>query len=210
MSAPTPDEQSAFLRSWKSTVRRGDMVAICGSAPAGISAAMLKKIISAAREKSPEAIIADTNGDFLNVAATSSLDGIKGNGAEIGAWLNLEAGFDPHSASHRKVLYAAMQKSGSPRSVMITLGARGAVLASDGKLVLATPPKGFRTKGCAATGCGDAATAGWMWALMRRLDAAQTVALAVACGTAKTSQDPGQLQKADVEKVLAATKAIHF
>lgn len=206
MRAPNAAEQTHLLRALPPLIQRGDLLAVCGSAPAETLRKTLEAVLENARKKSPRAIIADTNGVFLEVAAASALGGIKGNAAEIGAWLKLSAKFDPKSTKHRDRLQRAMQKSSAPRSVMVTLGVRGAYFAADRKAFQATPPLGFRPKGCAATGCGDAATAGWLWALARGLDAAQTVRLAVACGTAKTSQDPGLLHRADVEKVFSATR----
>ena len=55
----------------------------------------------------------------------------------------------------------------------------------------------------AATGCGDAATAGWIWALQDRCSPDETLRRAIACGTAKlASADPGSLSRALVQKYV--------
>jgi sugar/nucleoside kinase (ribokinase family) len=112
--------------------------------------------------------------------------------------------------------------------VLITLGAGGAALATPDILLHAPAPalsgpqpsgsgsaaepadrqgRDARAAPQSATGCGDAATAGWLWAILQGCSPEVTLRRAVACGTAKLiSADPGNLDKRRVERLLAAAR----
>lgn len=203
MLAPAAAEERALLASWAKTIRRGDIVALCGSAPAGTSPKTLRALFALARRAGASTIVADTNGPALDAASTAGLDGIKGNAAEAGAWLGLRGALDLDSASHRVKLRAALQRRGAPKSMLITLGAEGAALATPENIVRAKPPRLPKSAQRAATGCGDAATAGWLWALRDKCSPDETLRRAIACGTAKlASVDPGELDRGLVQRLL--------
>ncbi|MCY3023565.1 MAG: PfkB family carbohydrate kinase [Planctomycetota bacterium] len=212
MPAVTRAEETALLAYWRTVVRGGDIVALCGSAPARTSAETLREVYSVARRNGARTIVADGSGVALSVAGAAGLDGLKGNAAEIGAWLGLRRPFNAAQRAHREALVAAFARKGAPRAIMITLGAGGALLAANGSLWRATPPQIGRAASPAgvaglqsATGCGDAATAGWVWALRDKCSAEETLRRAVACGTAKlASADPGRVDRRYVLRLRAA------
>jgi 1-phosphofructokinase family hexose kinase len=204
MPPPTSAEQSALLRAWKKTVARGDLLAVCGSAPAKTSVETLRQIFELAKMQEPARIIADTNGAALEVAASAGLHGIKGNAAEIGAWLKLGGPFNPLRGADRACLVRNLKKRGAPRAVLATLGAVGAAWFSLDAMWLAEVPRVPRGRVVSATGCGDAATAGWLWALADGLGAEETLRRAAACGTAKIlSADPGRLSASNAREIAA-------
>ena len=203
MATPSPREASALLRCWSAAIRPGDIVAVCGSAPRGTKAETLRRVFNLARERKAAAVIADTNGAALEIAGAAGIDGIKGNAAEIGAWLGLSAALDPENQNHRRAVQAAFERRGAPKSIVVTMGPRGAMYLTRDTLLLAEPPRVAKDYIVTTTGCGDAATAGWMWALRDRSDDAELLRRVVGCGTAKlNSADPGSLQAHDVHAFL--------
>lgn len=219
MPRPGRPEEETLLAFWRKTVRRGDIVAFCGSAPEGTSRETLRRLFVLARRAHPRAIITDSNGPLLEAAGRAGLDGLKGNAAEIGAWLGLRGPLDVKRPAHRRRLMRALNRKGAPGALLITLGAAGALYAEPELLLRARPPAGGAartghdtscrgTQHQSATGCGDAATAGWLWALRDGCPPEEILRRAVACGTAKlASPDPGSLQARHVWALLRATKA---
>jgi fructose-1-phosphate kinase PfkB-like protein len=207
MPAPSPREESALLRCWSRAIQAGDIVAVCGSAPPGTRTQTLKKIFGIARQRRAAAIIADTNGAALDIAGQSGIDGIKGNTAEIGAWLNLAAPLNPKNARHRRVVTQAFQRTGAPKSILVTMGAAGAIYLNSQQMCFAAPPPVSKSFIVTATGCGDAATAGWMWSLHDQVDETILLQRVIACGTAKLAcADPGKLKLKDVTRFVSRVK----
>jgi len=219
MPPPGRADEAGFLEFWRRIMRPGDIVALCGSAPAGTSMRLLREVFAAARKKGVRVCLADSNGEALATAGAAELDGLKGNAAEIGAWLGLGHAFAVGKRAHTVALQKAFARRGAPRAILITTGAAGAFLAVPGKLLRATPPAASTT-GCqpvsgrvqaacgtlqSATGCGDAATAGWLWAILEGCALEEALRRAVACGTAKlASADPGSLDPRYVGRLMAA------
>ena len=205
MQAPSHGEQSALVEFCNQTFTRDAVLAFCGSAPQGTSASTLTRLFALARKKTA-IVIADANGLVLQIAGDSALNGIKGNALEIGAWLGLPGSFELARNVHRRRLSERFSKTGAPKSVLITFGAAGAMLATGEHIFFASPPALSRTAR-SATGCGDAATAGWMWALSEGAPPEECLRRAVACGTAKlASADPGKLDAQLVRQLLRVTK----
>ena len=196
MAPPSEAEQAELLRFWRKTVRRGDIVALCGSTPAGTKASTLRSLFTIAREQGAAYILVDSNGALMLEAARAGVDFLKGNAMEIGAWLKLAHPFDLENAGHERAIENAFTKTGAPKTVLITLGAQGAAIASNSKILKILPPKlNRRFKIVSATGCGDAATAGVLWSVLLG-ESRHELALkrGLACGSAKlASADPGSL-----------------
>ncbi|HEY3323966.1 MAG TPA: PfkB family carbohydrate kinase [Planctomycetota bacterium] len=203
MRGVEPAHERALLAFLQKTIRRGDLVALCGSAPKGTTGSTIRKLLDLAREKGAAAVIADTNGEPLEVAGAAGLYGLKGNAAEIGGWLRLPDVLRVTKKTHRRALLAAFEREGAPKTILMTMGAAGALMAVPGRIFVAAPPP-LGKKDCrAATGCGDAATAGWLWAMSDGCSPAETLRRAVCCGTAKlASPDPGGLDVRRVRKFL--------
>lgn len=205
MAPPSEAEQAELLRFWRKTVRRGDIVALCGSTPAGVRTATLSSLFEIARENGAAYILVDSNGPLLLEAAKAGVDFLKGNASEIGAWLNLARPLDYSIDAHRIKLFKALNRAGAPKTVLITLGAKGAVVTDGAKIVHAPPPELDRNfKPVSTTGCGDAATAGVLWSLLLgESNIEMELARALVCGTAKlSSADPGGLSLKQVNALL--------
>jgi fructose-1-phosphate kinase PfkB-like protein len=207
MEPVSAKEQTGFLALLKKQIRRGDTVVLCGSAPPKTPLHFLREVFSIARASGAERIIADTNGPALDVAGAANLDGLKGNSLEIGQWLKLPKPFDPENKKHRTALKAAFEKTGAPNSVLVTRGTKGACYADPSGLWLAPAPKVSAKEFRSATGCGDAATAGWLLGIYQSLSVEETLKRAVGCGSAKAlSADPGELNAARAESMAQRIK----
>jgi len=203
MAAVSPTEERAFLALYAKTVQRGDTVVLAGSPPPGVSDSLVRELFSLARKRGAAKIVADTHGRLLEIAACAGLEGVKGNAAEIGAWLGLSNPFDPENAAHRKKLQAAFHRKGAPTAVMITRGTKGACYANENGLWAAPAPKLSAMEFKSATGCGDAATAGWIHAIESNFAPPEMLRFAVACGSAKAcSADPGELNAGIARKLF--------
>jgi len=211
MEAPTPKEQRELLGWWKKAARHADVLAVCGSAPPGTSSATLRGIFHGASQAA--VAIADTNGPALKIAAESGLHGIKGNAAEIGELLGVQRPLDPRQADDQKLLAELLQRKRAPASILMTLGAAGAALITLEKVLFAAAPTLPSERYRSATGCGDAATAGWIWGLGEHAPEDVCLARAVACGSAKAaSADPGSLDPRLMRTLLKriAVQTLHL
>lgn len=207
MPAPTPAEARALLRFAAALPPRHAAVAVCGSAPNGTPPKLLAQALAVLRKRAG-VLIADTNGPLLETAGRAGLDGIKGNAAEIAAWLSLDRPFDPHRARHRSALRESLCSRARPKAVLVTLGAAGAVLGNQAGIWHAEPPRLPVGAASSAVGCGDAATAGWLWGLGDSCAPDECLRRAVACGSAKLlSADPGGLDSGTVRRLLKTIKS---
>ena len=186
----------------------GEAMAVCGSAPPGTPRRLLRGIMRNLRDRF-RLLLVDSSGPLLDEAGRVGCDGLKGNAAEIGAWLGLRADWDPRERKHRKRIADRLRNrlKSTPHAILITLGANGAALATREGLWLAQPPRMAKSKVVSPTGCGDAATAGWLWALTDRATPEEALRRAVACGTAKLlSADPGMVNVRVVRRLRANTR----
>jgi len=210
MPPPSPVEERALVRFLRRLDLRGAGLAVCGSAPPGTRRGTLDRILSILRAQA-RILIMDSSGPLLDAAGRARVDGLKGNAAEIGAWLRLGSAWRPESASDRRALRAALARPGAPAAVLITRGARGAALATPDGLWLARPPRIPARFVASAIGCGDAATAGWLTALAEGLVPPAALARATACGTAKLlSSDPGTLDPRHVRRFVGLIRPVRL
>lgn len=193
MPAPSPKESAALLRFLSGL--RGGTLALCGSAPSGTPKPLLRKILRTLRGRF-QRLVVDSSGPLLDEAGRVGCDGLKGNGTEIGEWLGLRGAWDPAVRAHQRLLLKRLAGPAGrvPRAILITLGARGAALATREGLWLAGCPKVPASRMVSPTGCGDAATAGWLWAMADGVGPDEALRRAIACGTAKLlNADPGMV-----------------
>jgi 1-phosphofructokinase family hexose kinase len=200
MPAPSKKETASLLRFLAGL--HGDTLALCGSAPPGTPKSLLRHILRTLRERFKHLVV-DSSGPLLDEAGRVGCNGLKGNGAEIGEWLGLRGKWNPALRAHRTLLLKRLEgrPGQAPRAILITLGSRGAALATRESLCLARCPRVAASKIVSPTGCGDAATAGWLWALADHAGPEEAVRRAIACGTAKLlNADPGVVDPAEVRR----------
>ncbi|HYF49668.1 MAG TPA: PfkB family carbohydrate kinase [Planctomycetota bacterium] len=201
MPSPSSAEQRALIACCRKAIGAGDILALCGSAPKGTPAATLKQIFKTATGAA--IAVADTNGEALKIAAQAKLHGVKGNAREIGELAGANRALDPHAPEDQAILSQLLSKRGAPKRILMTMGASGGALITREHLLFAAAPQLPAGKFRSATGCGDAATAGWMWGLAEQAPDDVCLARAIACGSAKAaSADPGMIDPDLMRKLL--------
>ena len=135
----------------------------------------------------------DTSGAPLRAALDAGVDLIKPSLRELEAYVgrSLPTAADQEAEAMRLV------QSGKAAIVALTLGDKGALLASDeGIARLPAIPVPFRS----AVGAGDSFVAGLIWALTRGLPRAEALKWAVAAGTAAVARaGTARVRREDVE-----------
>jgi 1-phosphofructokinase family hexose kinase len=185
------DDAAAAADAWQ--------VCISGSLPPGAPLAGLVQLAAAVRGDG-RPVWLDSSGDALAAAMASGAASIKINAEEAGALLGRSAA--PVSPSEALAAARQIQARGCP-SVVITLGAAGAVLASAAGAWLATPPPVAAVN---PVGSGDAFFAGLLAALQAGAGEAEALRRATACGAANAlTFAPGVINPSDVECLAAAT-----
>jgi 1-phosphofructokinase len=173
-----------------------DWLVCSGSLPPGMDAGFYAELVTAAHERGVPVAV-DTTGQALARAAAAGADLLKPNEEELA-----------HATQRRlrtlgDVIAAAHQLRGSHAQVVVSLGARGALLVADGSAVLASVAATERTP-VSTVGAGDSLLAGYLHAGSH--DAA-ALAVGVAWGTAAVylpgSQMPGPAEVADIEVALS-------
>lgn len=152
---------------------------LCGSLPPGVKPDCYGRLIAAARKQGVKTLL-DTDGDALLTGMEAKPTVVTPNQQEAERLLNRALITRP------QFLEAAQQiRAMGAESVVLSLGARGAVGAAEsGSLVEVTPP---RVEALCPIGSGDALAAAFTWAMARGSDFADAVRWGVAAGTASAT-----------------------
>jgi 1-phosphofructokinase family hexose kinase len=174
--------------------RPGDLWAFCGSLPPGAPSDLYANLIQQVQAQGGRAFL-DTSGQAFRDGLAACPFAIKPNSEEAAELLGLPVyNDDEHCTAARRLQAEGVEL------VALTRGARGLVLAMDGEVLIATPP---RVATRSPIGAGDAALAGLLWAVSDRCGPVETARRTVACGTAAAMQEgTGVGDRLLVEKLL--------
>ena len=174
-----------------------DYVCLSGSLPPGstaeLLAELLRSLVTAGRQ-----VWVDTSGAALAAALAIDAVGIKVNGAEAAeiAGLTIEHPAAALAAAHEL-------RRGASSSIILTLGARGAVLLAEAGGWHAQPPA---LQVVSSVGSGDAFFAGLVVGLARGLGEPEALRQAVAAGAANAlTVGGGRLELDDFRTILEQT-----
>jgi len=182
------DELLAHLRQ---RVCPGDLVVVAGSLRPGLPARLYGELVTLARGARARVFV-DADADALRSAAAERPDLVAPNEAEFGAWAGREAHGLPGLAR------LAREVSGGA-TVIVTLGARGAVRVDAQEACFASAPA---VTVLSTVGSGDALLGGYAAATLRGAPAAEALVLGVAAGAANTlSPGPGVVEPDVVEQL---------
>ncbi len=176
-------------------------VCLCGSLPPGVPAGGFAGLIRDLGMAGVPVWV-DTSGAALAEAADSAPAGLKVNAAEVGHLLGRPVPDEPRGAAQ---VASALRRRGpdTPHTVVVTLGAAGAVLV-DGAGAWAVRPPAITA--VSAVGSGDAFLAGLVGGLLDGLATPEALRHAAACGAANALQvGGGQVEPADVARLERAT-----
>ena len=173
--APLSDKTRQALRDASLAAMEGRRVfCLCGTAPDGASARLGGELLAEAKKRGLLTVL-DSRGDALAFGMEAGPDVIKPNEVELAQLMGCK--IEPES-----VFGAAESLAAEGRTVLVTLGDRGAVCAADGNLYCAPAEK---VKAVNPVGCGDTFLAAWLHARIQGRD--QMDSLRFACHTAARS-----------------------
>ena len=191
-------EEAAFLQQFARELNTIPIVVLSGSLPAGVPAAFYAQLVTLAKTAGC-IVLLDTSGGSLAAALESAPDLIKPNRQEASAVLGspIHAFNDALAAAHK------LQRRG-PRTVVLSLGAEGALVVNEHDALHGIPPP---IQAISTVGSGDSFLAGWAVALAQDRELEQCLRLAIACGTANClAPSPGKISKAEVDRLLPLVK----
>jgi 1-phosphofructokinase len=175
--------------------RQPDWLVCSGSLPPGVGAGFYAELVAAAHDRGVPVAV-DSTGQSLELAAAAGADLLKPNEEELAQATRREL------RTLGDVVAAAEELRTEHAQVVVSLGARGALLVADSGSVLASVATGGRTP-VSTVGAGDSLLAGYLYAGTHD-DAA--LAVGVAWGTAAVylpgSQMPGPAEVAGIEVAL--------
>lgn len=176
-------------------------VVFAGSLPAGVAPAGFAALIETCRERGSRVVV-DTNGPALRAAfETGAVDSLKPNLLELGECLG-------RTVSRTQASAAAEELLGRVNTVLLTLGAEGAILARRGATV-GRQCHLAESEVRNTVGCGDAFLAGWLRGEEICEDAADALCWAVATGAASAmSESTVGYALSDVQALLPRCEAL--
>ena len=154
-----------------------DLVAIGGSLPLGVSPEIYRKIITLVK-RCQSTVVLDVDGEALRKGITARPDVIKPNIHELSELVGRELKeLDDIRAAAREINRQGV------RIVLISMGARGILMVSEGQEYLASPPK---VDVQSTIGAGDSSVAGFIFGLVNKKSLKDCLVYAAAAGTATT------------------------
>jgi 1-phosphofructokinase family hexose kinase len=176
-----PGEVAAIRKLVESHLDKARWLMICGSMQPGAPLDFYAEIIAKAKERGVQTLL-DTDGDALAQALEAKPSIISPNQPEAERLLGRAIVTRSQSLAALERIHAM-----GPECVLLSLGARGALLASPEGSFEALPP---HIDAVCPIGAGDALAAAFVWARDRKKSFAEALRWGVAAGTA-TAALPG-------------------
>lgn len=171
----SPAEVARLESAVVENLTHASWIMMCGSLPPGVPPGFYAKLIGLARERGVKTLL-DTDGEALLEGIRAQPAVVAPNQPEAERLLNTVLITRNHF-----VEAAARIRSMGAESVVLSLGARGAVALGPGRPVEVAPP---RVDVVCPIGAGDALAAAFAWAIRERGDFEDAVRWGVAAGTA--------------------------
>ena len=192
-----PDELMQFIEQLEK-LPCGEVVAIGGSIPLGVSPEIYRKIINLVK-KCQAKVVLDVDGEALRQGIKALPNVIKPNIHELSELAGRELkGLDDVVSAAKSINQQGVE------IVLVSMGAKGILLVSDGQQYLAVPPN---VNVESTIGAGDSSVAGFVSGLVQGKDLKQCLIYAVAAGTATTlRQGTALCQKDDFERIVPQVK----
>jgi 6-phosphofructokinase 2 len=188
-----PDELMQFIEQLE-RLPCGEVVAIGGSIPLGVSPEIYRKIINLVK-KCQVKVVLDVDGEALRQGIKALPNVIKPNIHELSELVGRELkGLDDVVSAARSINQQGVE------IVLVSMGAKGILLVTNGQQYLAVPPN---VNVESTIGAGDSSVAGFIFGLVQGRDLKQCLIYAVAAGTATTlRQGTALCQKDDFERIV--------
>jgi 1-phosphofructokinase family hexose kinase len=194
----TSAEREALIAAFEKEIAQKPLVVISGSLPGGIEKSFYARLVKTAKDAGCRVFL-DGSGEALGLALEAGPDLIKPNRQESGALLGREI----RSVDEAIAAAKELQQRGA-KTVIISLGAEGAVAVGEGKILHAQAPA---VNAISTVGSGDSFLAGWAVETLRGGVVEECLRSAIACGTANcVAKRPGMIEKSTVLKYLQSVK----
>lgn len=168
-------EVAGVERAVRDSLEHASWLLACGSLPPGVPQSFYGKLIAMARHKKVKTLL-HANGEALIEGIEARPTVVTPNQKEAERLLGRALLTRTHYLEAAERIRAM-----GAESVVLSLGSRGAVGAFQDGLMEAVPP---RIDAVCPIGAGDALTAGYTWAMQRKVNAADAMRWGVAAGTA--------------------------
>lgn len=190
------DELRALEGAVAEAVAPGRWVVLAGSLPAGAPATTYRRLAELAHERGGRVAL-DTSGPALREAVAARPELVKPNREELEELTG-------RPLTDRAALVDAAEElaRGGVGTVVVSLGADGALFARDGDVAFATPP---RVRVASTVGAGDAMVAGTVAGTLAELELPRVAALATAFSAVAITRIGPHL---DVSAVQEAARAV--
>jgi 6-phosphofructokinase 2 len=173
-----------------------EFIVASGSLPQGVPDDYYARVATIAKHMGAKLIL-DTSGEALKKAAGIGVYLLKPNAAELADM----AGKEDMTPAEREAFAQQLVREGLCEVMVVSLGAKGALLVTKEKVYRAEPPA---IKPKSTVGAGDSMVAGMVYTLAQGWPLADVLKYGVAAGTA-TAMSPGSelCKKEDIEKIFS-------
>ncbi len=175
-----------------------ELISIGGSLPPGAHPEIYRKIIETAKLRGAKVVL-DVDREALKVGIGGKPDVIKPNIHELSSLVGRRL------EKRNEILEAAREiNRRGVGIVLVSMGPRGILLVSGGKVYQAVPPA---VEVVNTIGAGDSSVAGFIYGQVTEKDLKESLIYATAAGTATTLRAGTALaQKEDVERIVPSVK----
>lgn len=157
-----------------------DIVAVCGSLPAGINPELFADWLKQLKQIGVKVIL-DTSHEALSAGLRAIPWLVKPNHRELETWFG-----QPLSSFEEIIVAAKKLKAQGIENVIVSMGAEGAVWLSDEAIIRAKPPKCEHV--VSTVGAGDSMVAGLIYGLSKQLPQQDILTFASAVSAFAVSQ----------------------
>lgn len=193
----TEEEKEQFLQTYRKKIAGSEFVVLSGSAPKGLPTDIYAQLIALADEQKIRTVL-DTSGELLVKGVKAKPFLIKPNTKE----LEYLTGRKLREGSEIKEAALQLASEGIAH-VLVSMGEKGMLYATEGKCLFAKAPK---VKALNTVGSGDSAVAAAVMALQQGTSMEDTLRLCVAISAANTTT----LENAVIPKEYAAELLIQI
>ena len=188
------DELEQCLQAIRDLPDEVEYLVASGSLPPGASDDFYGRVVQITQQKNIECVI-DTSGKALLKAAEMGVCLMKPNLSELSSL----AGKEHISAMQQEEIAKHVIEQGKAKMLVVSLGPRGAMLATENMIKYMVPPT---VKQSSTVGAGDCMVAGMVLSLSRKENLGEVLKWGVAAGTAATMTPGTQLcRKEDVVEI---------
>lgn len=193
------EEIGRVVRAVKAHLPFSKWLMICGSLPPGVAGALYATLADLGLQAGVQVLL-DADGEELRDGLEAGPTIVTPNQREAERLLNTAL----ITRSHFAAAAARIREMG-PKNVLLSVGSRGAVLATAEGVWEIEPP---RVEAVAPVGAGDAMAAAFVWAMTEGMDMTEAARWGVAAGTASATK-PG-LSFANREEAAAILPEVHL